>query len=63
MHYKEVGTLNASNLKFEGVDQQEASFTAPRVDVVKTMHFILAVTDDGTPALTRYQRVVVNVVP
>ena len=63
MHYKEVGTLNASNLKLEGVDQQEASFTAPNVDVVKTMHFILAVTDDGTPTLTRYQRVIVNVVP
>ena len=28
-----------------------------------TMHIILAVTDHGTPRLTRYQRVFVNVVP
>lgn len=27
------------------------------------MHIILAVTDHGTPRLTRYRRVVVNVVP
>ncbi len=66
IHYKEVGTLNASrrnSLKFENLDKQVASFTAPKVDTVKTMHFILAVTDDGTPSLTRYQRVLVNVLP
>ena len=28
-----------------------------------TMHIILAVTDHGTPALTRYQRVIVDVKP
>jgi hypothetical protein len=27
-----------------------------------TMHIILAVTDNGIPALTRYKRVIVNVV-
>ncbi|MGZ3766822.1 MAG: hypothetical protein ACXVA2_19320 [Mucilaginibacter sp.] len=27
------------------------------------MHFILKVTDKGTPALTRYKRVIVTVVP
>jgi hypothetical protein len=27
------------------------------------MHFILEVKDKGTPALTRYQRVIVNVIP
>jgi hypothetical protein len=26
-----------------------------------TMHIILAVTDDGAPALTRYRRVIVTV--
>ena len=66
IHYKEVGTLNASrrnSLKFENLDKQVASFTAPNVETVKTAHFILAVTDDGSPALTRYQRVIVNVLP
>ena len=28
-----------------------------------TMHIILAVTDQGSPRLTRYQRVIVTVVP
>ena len=37
--------------------------TAPVVDSVKTIHFILAVTDKGTPPLTRYKRVIVTVLP
>jgi hypothetical protein len=28
-----------------------------------TLHLIVAVTDSGTPALTRYQRVIVTVNP
>jgi len=28
-----------------------------------TIHVILAVTDNGTPALTRYQRVIITVNP
>ena len=63
IHYQEAGTLPGRGLKMEHADQMVASFTAPKVDKVKTMHFILEVTDDGTPSLTRYQRVIVNVVP
>ena len=63
IHYKEVGTLNTNELKLEDADKQEAWFIAPKVDKVGTIHFILAVTDDGTPSLTRYQRVVINVQP
>ena len=37
--------------------------TAPVVDSAKTIHFILKVTDKGTPALTRYKRVIVTVLP
>ncbi|WP_373550289.1 hypothetical protein [Haliscomenobacter sp.] len=29
----------------------------------ETLHIILAVTDNGVPALTRYQRVIVTVFP
>jgi hypothetical protein len=36
---------------------------APEVTSPQTIHFILQVTDKGTPALTRYKRVVVNVLP
>jgi hypothetical protein len=37
--------------------------TAPIVDSAVTIHFILKVTDKGTPALTRYKRVIVTVLP
>lgn len=36
---------------------------APHVDTPRTIHFILRVTDKGTPALSRYRRVIVTVVP
>ena len=39
------------------------AFTAPAVDKPETIHFILKVTDKGTPALSRYKRVIVQVVP
>lgn len=68
-YYKEPGTFTASNaksgqpLKIENFDQKNASFIIPTKRVLRngTMHIILAVTDDGTPALTRYKRVIVTV--
>lgn len=36
---------------------------APEVDSPQTLHFILKVTDKGTPALSRYKRVIVTVIP
>jgi Protein of unknown function (DUF1593) len=37
--------------------------TAPNVSCPQTIHFILKVSDKGTPSLTRYKRVIVTVVP
>jgi hypothetical protein len=37
--------------------------TAPEVDKKETVHFILKVTDKGNPPLTRYKRVIVNILP
>ncbi len=37
--------------------------TAPVVTSLQTIHFVLKVTDKGTPALTRYKRVIVQVLP
>jgi hypothetical protein len=37
--------------------------TAPHVDAPRTVHFILKVTDKGTPPLTRYKRVIVHIRP
>lgn len=62
--YREAGTYKgiisfapyASNL-------YNLPVTAPVVDKIQTIHFILKVTDKGTPALTRYKRVIVTVTP
>lgn len=37
--------------------------TAPKVANPETVHFIVAVTDKGIPALTRYGRIIVTVLP
>ncbi len=39
------------------------TIVAPKVDKPETIHFILKVTDKGTPALSRYKRVIVTVTP
>jgi hypothetical protein len=62
--YKEAGSYDgyisfapyASNL-------YRLPFTAPQVSKTETIHIILKVTDKGSPALTRYRRVVVTVQP
>ncbi|MFG6416166.1 nucleoside hydrolase-like domain-containing protein [Roseateles sp. DC23W] len=69
--YAEAGTLALSSarsgqpLEIKGFDQAKASFKVPTTRVMPpgtgTLHIILAVTDHGTPRLTRYQRVIVNV--
>lgn len=63
MFYKEVGSLNASQFSLQKPNNKEVRFVAPNVSETKTMHFVLEVKDNGTPALTRYQRVIVNVIP
>lgn len=64
IYYPEVGTYSGSRLPVvTNRKQAVASLTAPKVDKPETMHFILAVTDKGTPALTRYQRVILTVFP
>ena len=70
-YYGEAGRFTVSSgstgqpLKIRGHDQPEASFEVPSARVMPpgtgTLHVILAVTDDGQPALTRYQRVIVEV--
>lgn len=70
-YYGEPGTfaLSAARtgnlLKIEQSDQANAWFNAPTGGLRRTgtLHLILAVTDDGTPPLTRYRRVIVEVSP
>jgi hypothetical protein len=70
-YYNEAGTFNVSSarsgqpLEIKNFDQPKAWFTVPTSRVLRngTMHIILAVTDHGTPRLTRYQRVIITVTP
>ncbi len=50
-------------LPIEDAAKRDAWFTAPKVAQPETLHFIMAVTDSGTPRLTRYRRVLVTVYP
>ncbi len=69
--YNEAGTFAVSSAKsgqaipIQNFDQQQASLVVPTKRVMPpgtgTIHVILAVTDHGTPRLTRYQRVVITV--
>jgi hypothetical protein len=72
-YYDEAGTFPASSarsgqpVEIRDFDQARAWFTVPTTRVMPpgtgTMHVILAVTDHGTPRLTRYRRVIVDVGP
>lgn len=70
-YYGEAGTFTVATarsgqpLVIEDSDQSTAWFTVPTKRVLRngTMHIILSVTDNGTPPLTRYQRVIVDVQP
>ena len=61
-HYPEAGTYKeAINLGAENA--HGVYIQAPEVEKEETIHFILKITDKGTPALSRYKRVIVSVVP
>lgn len=61
-HYPEAGSYRGIvSLGAENADG--IGITAPEVAQRETLHIILAVTDKGSPPLTRYQRVVVTVEP
>ncbi|WP_420911760.1 hypothetical protein [Sphingomonas turrisvirgatae] len=68
-HYPEPGTFTVSSGKV-GVPIEIATDAAGSADVTipttrvlrnGTLHLILEVTDSGSPRLTRYRRVIVNV--
>ncbi len=63
-YYGEPGSFKGKDpIKITDHTQPAAYFTAPKVEKPETLHFILAVTDNGSPALTRYQRIIVAVYP
>ena len=59
--YKEADTYDGT-IEIRDAGKQDASFKVPgEAAKGKTIHIICEVTDTGTPPLTRYQRVVVEV--
>jgi hypothetical protein len=41
----------------------QLDLVAPKVDKPETVHFILKVTDKGSPPLSRYKRIIVTITP
>jgi hypothetical protein len=59
--YREAGTCDGT-IEIQDAGKPEASFTVPGgAGKGKTIHVICEVTDNGTPPLTRYQRVVARI--
>jgi hypothetical protein len=63
MPYPEAGSSSVPFTISGPENLYQKYVVAPKVTRPETLHFILAVTDKGTPALTRYKRVIVTVVP
>jgi len=62
--YPEAGTYKGLvSFAPHAANLYDVPVTAPTVTSPQTIHFILKVTDKGTPRLTRYRRVIVTVVP
>jgi hypothetical protein len=63
--YPEAGTYQGA-ISFAPLSESlyyVHTIRAPEVERPETVHFILRVTDKGTPPLSRYRRVVVNITP
>lgn len=62
MWYKEAGNC-LHKISIVDANSKKASFIAPHVSHPQTIHIILSVTDLGLPALTRYKRIIINILP
>ena len=58
--YKEPGTYKG-RIQLQGADLPECSVMIPDDAAGSVIHLVLEVTDSGTPALTSYRRVIINV--
>lgn len=62
-NYAEAGTLETPIDMGHAVNDFDVWFQLPAVEQTETAHFIVKVTDKGTPSLTRYERVIVTIEP
>jgi hypothetical protein len=62
-HYPEAGSYKKL-IKIDSAENARGVFViAPEVEKKEIAHFILRVTDKGKPQLSRYKRVIVNIIP
>jgi hypothetical protein len=62
-HYPEAGSYKKL-IKIDSAENARGVFViAPEVEKKETAYFILRVTDKGKPQLSRYKRVIVNIIP
>jgi hypothetical protein len=62
-NYPEAGTLEEEVIIGGSENSHTVYFRVPEVAKKETIHMILKVTDKGTPALSRYQRIIIDIVP
>ena len=69
VHYPEVGdfrSVNWRSIRMTPSNDGKLKFFVPENAVLTapaTTHVVLCVTDQGTPALTRYKRIMINIFP
>lgn len=63
LHYQEIGHWQAPIPNGIAANIHTVDFTAPAVTAPRDAHFIVRVTDKGSPPLTRYKRVIVTIIP
>ena len=62
-NYPEAGSYNEMINIGGAENSHRVHIEAPEVEKNETAHFILKVTDKGTPPLSRYKRIIVNIRP
>ncbi|MDC6366190.1 MULTISPECIES: DUF1593 domain-containing protein [Flavobacteriaceae] len=62
-NYTEAGTLEKEVRIGGSENSHTAYFKVPEVTKKETIHYILKVTDKGAPALSRYKRIIIDIVP
>ncbi len=61
--YPEAGSYKQPVKFVSAEDMAQVQLVAPKVEKPETAHFILKVTDKGSPSLSRYKRVIVTITP
>jgi hypothetical protein len=60
--YQEAGSSTLL-LDIKSKNASKTEVKLPNVNKAESFHLILQVTDSGTPALTRYKRLILNILP